>query len=63
LSDNYLKQSQINTVVVQQKDMDRVGFEPTTSASFSLTIFFYLEGHNYKTKSVVKSHPLHSSSI
>jgi hypothetical protein len=32
LSDNYLKQSQINTVVVQQKDMDRVGFEPTTSA-------------------------------
>jgi hypothetical protein len=40
-----------------------VGFEPTTSASFSLTVFFYLEGHNYKTKSVVKSHPLHSSSI
>jgi hypothetical protein len=30
LSDNYLKQSQINTVVVQQKDMDRVGVEPTT---------------------------------
>jgi hypothetical protein len=32
LSDNYLKQSQINTVVVQQKEMDRVGVEPTTSA-------------------------------
>jgi hypothetical protein len=32
LSDNDLKQSQINTVVVRQKDMDRVGFEPTTSA-------------------------------
>ena len=24
------KQAQINTVVVQQKEMDRVGFEPTT---------------------------------
>jgi hypothetical protein len=32
LSDNYLKQSQSNTVVVQRKEMDRVGFEPTTSA-------------------------------
>jgi hypothetical protein len=32
LSDNYLKQPQINTVVVQQEEMDRVGFEPTTSA-------------------------------
>jgi hypothetical protein len=32
LSDDDLKQSQINTVVVQQKEMDRVGFEPTTSA-------------------------------
>ena len=31
LSDNYLKQAQINTVVVQQKEMDRVGVEPTTS--------------------------------
>jgi hypothetical protein len=37
LSDNYLKQSQINTVVVQQKDMDRVGFEPTTSAPWQLS--------------------------
>jgi hypothetical protein len=33
LSDNYLKQSQINTVFPTQKDMDRVGFEPTTSAN------------------------------
>jgi hypothetical protein len=32
LSDNHLKQSQINTVVVQQEEMDRVGVEPTTSA-------------------------------
>ena len=32
LSDNYLKQSQFNAVVVQQKEVDRVGFEPTTSA-------------------------------
>jgi hypothetical protein len=27
-----LKLNQINTVFVQQKEMDRVGFEPTTSA-------------------------------
>jgi hypothetical protein len=27
-----LKQSQFNTVVPSQKEMDRVGFEPTTSA-------------------------------
>ena len=33
LFDNYLKQSQINTVVVQQEEMDRVGVEPTTSAN------------------------------
>jgi hypothetical protein len=32
LSDNYLNRVQNNTVVVQQKEMDRVGFEPTTSA-------------------------------
>jgi hypothetical protein len=32
LSDNNRKQSQINTVVLPQKEMDRVGFEPTTSA-------------------------------
>ena len=32
LSDNYSKQSQSNTVFVQQEKMDRVGFEPTTSA-------------------------------
>jgi len=39
LSDNYLKQSQINTVVVQQVKVDRVGFEPTTSARDSKMIF------------------------
>ena len=33
LSYNNRKQSQNNTVVVQQKEMDRVGVEPTTSAS------------------------------
>ena len=32
LSDNYRKQSQNNAVIVQQKEVDRVGFEPTTSA-------------------------------
>ncbi|MDQ3852038.1 MAG: hypothetical protein M3299_04310 [Thermoproteota archaeon] len=34
LSDNYQIQAQFNTVVVQQKEMDRVGlFEPTTCGS------------------------------
>ena len=32
LFDNLLKQAQNNTVFPSQKDMDRVGFEPTTSA-------------------------------
>jgi hypothetical protein len=35
LFDNYQKQAQINTVIVQQKEVDRVGFEPTTSAMTS----------------------------
>ena len=33
LSDNCQNRAQNNTVVVQQEKMDRVGFEPTTSAS------------------------------
>jgi hypothetical protein len=32
LSYNYQKQAQINTVIIQQIKVDRVGFEPTTSA-------------------------------
>ena len=35
LSDNLLEQSRNNPVVVQQEEMDRVGFEPTTSASLA----------------------------
>ena len=31
-SDNYSKQTQFNTVFYQIDKMDRVGFEPTTSA-------------------------------
>ena len=38
LSDNNLKQARINTVVVQQKEVDRVGFEPTTAAMYILLI-------------------------
>ena len=33
LSDIYQNQAQFNTVVVQQEKVDRVGFEPTTSAA------------------------------
>jgi hypothetical protein len=29
LSDSYQNQAQINTVVPSQKELDRVGFEPT----------------------------------
>jgi hypothetical protein len=36
LSYNCQNQAQNNTVVVQEKEMDRVGFEPTTSASLRL---------------------------
>jgi hypothetical protein len=32
LSDSLLEQSRNNIVVVQQEEMDRVGFEPTISA-------------------------------
>jgi hypothetical protein len=32
LSDNFLNQAQFNTVFLSQKEMDRVGVEPTTSA-------------------------------
>ncbi|MDQ3851896.1 MAG: hypothetical protein M3299_03570 [Thermoproteota archaeon] len=38
LSSNNLKQAQSNAVVVQQKEMDRVGFEPTTSAFLCYTV-------------------------
>ena len=34
LSDNYLNRIQNNTVFPTQKEMDRVGVEPTTAASF-----------------------------
>ena len=40
LSYNDLKQSQINTLFPTQKEMDRVGFEPTTSA---MPPTFYLQ--------------------
>ncbi|MFL6380099.1 MAG: hypothetical protein ACJ700_00515 [Nitrososphaera sp.] len=32
MPDNCLKQAQSNTVILTQREMDRVGFEPTTSA-------------------------------
>ena len=34
IADNYQKQAQNNTVVVQQEKVDWVGFEPTTSVNF-----------------------------
>jgi hypothetical protein len=55
LSDNYLKQSQINTVVVQQEEMDRVGVEPTTSAS---QLAAHSSRHGWKRR-LFKSHPIH----
>jgi hypothetical protein len=52
LSDNYLKQSQNNTVLVQQKEMDRVGVEPTTSATAAT---FYLRAVRERKKTIVKA--------
>jgi hypothetical protein len=37
LSDNVLEQAQSNTVSPAQEEMDRVGFEPTTSAAWLLS--------------------------
>jgi hypothetical protein len=37
-----LKRAQNNTVLVQQEEMDRVGFEPTTSAWTFLSCSYYL---------------------
>ena len=39
--DNLLEQSRNNTVVVQREEMDRVGFEPTTSA------YYFFEDRRY----------------
>jgi two-component system sensor histidine kinase VicK len=52
--DNYENQSQFNTVVPSQKEMDRVGFEPTTSAAhqqlsrMSDTVLLILVMHDCK---------------
>jgi hypothetical protein len=43
LSYSILKQSQNNTAVVQQERVDRVGFEPTTSAYSKMLFITYLE--------------------
>ncbi|HJU85142.1 MAG TPA: hypothetical protein VJ551_01510 [Nitrososphaeraceae archaeon] len=42
MSDNYLKQAQLNAVFLTQEEMDRVGFEPTTSAMPILRVNGYL---------------------
>jgi hypothetical protein len=57
LSDNNLKQAQSNAVVVQQEEMDWVGFEPTTSA---MPTNFYLKGQLWKDKSIYRSKPTRS---
>jgi len=40
LSDYSLKHARINTVVPSQKEMDRVGVEPTTSTSFWAALYY-----------------------
>jgi hypothetical protein len=39
---NYQKQPQFNTVIVQQKEMDRVGVEPTTSEHDDIALYLLL---------------------
>jgi hypothetical protein len=61
LSDNHLKHARINTVVVRQKEMDRVGVEPTTSAqqlSSQLLFITYLNGQQLWKENLVKPHSL-----
>jgi hypothetical protein len=55
---NIRKQAQFNTVVVQQEEMDRVGFEPTTSAMPRRLSIFYLNSSYGKRSLRLKSHPL-----
>jgi hypothetical protein len=59
LSDNYQNQAQKNAVVPSQKEMDRVGVEPTTSA-FSNSALYYLLSKEQQSKETLlfKSHPL-----
>jgi hypothetical protein len=42
LSDTTQNQSQTNTVIVQQIKVDRVGFEPTTSAYFRVSVPYHV---------------------
>ncbi len=59
LCDNYQKHAQINTVFVQQEEMDRVGVEPTTSASYLKWQIYPLskEWHLLKENCIVQIPP------
>ena len=59
LSDNYLNWIQNNTVFPTQKEMDRVGVEPTTSASFSSATTIHLKEYQQHEEILFKSHPVH----
>jgi hypothetical protein len=47
LPDNCQNQAQINTVVPSQKEMDRVGAEPTTSAYASILVQSFVNGKKH----------------
>jgi hypothetical protein len=63
LSDNYSKQTQFNAVITLNDKMDRVGFEPTTSAHQQLSkmlFITYLKGQLWKENLLLKN-PTHST--
>jgi hypothetical protein len=56
LSDNCLEQAQFNIIVLAQKIVDRVGFEPTTS---TMPTNFHSEIAMKKESIMFESHPFH----
>jgi uncharacterized cysteine cluster protein YcgN (CxxCxxCC family) len=42
LSDSYLNRVQTKTVFLSQEKVDRVGFEPTTSAYFRVSVPYHV---------------------
>jgi hypothetical protein len=59
LSDNNQNKPNFNTVIPSQKEMGRVGFEPTTSASFLSHVYLSKRIAAMAEKLLFKSHPLH----
>jgi hypothetical protein len=63
MSDDYQKQAQSDTVVVQQEEMDRVaGFEGDATSASQYVLYFVVH-LVCPNKSLFKSHPPHHLAI